>query len=179
MSVVFLPEAIALFLGLFFAQEKTPLADQPRTVKPVLVWTGTDSSVSKRQFFRVENPEAWEKTLKEHSDSGTDRPMDAKIVPDFDGYSVLAIFDGKNLNNRGIEIVSIVEKKESVLIRYRLLSFQTGDNVKFTQSYCFVLLQRTKKPVVVEQDVRDLIRMDPVWKVRATLKSTNVVPTDK
>src|SRR5579871_1221728 len=99
----------ALFLfgaGLSFA------ADDGAKIKPVMVWTGTDSAQKTESFVICRNEAALQDVWHKHRNS-KDKWDDALTCPqvDFDSVMVAAIFNGKSGNEYGIRVVEILETK--------------------------------------------------------------------
>jgi hypothetical protein len=159
-------------------------ADPPRKVKPVVVWTGTDSKQAKDSFARCGSPKDWQATWNAHC--GQEKPADLPTCPevDFDSYMVIAVFR----KTSRIRVSEIVEEKECVRVRYQpwgnQIVFVPGPDagtVKVVElgrgeldpdkpymlSFAFVVLPKANKAVVLEEDIQDLIGKPPVWKERA------------
>jgi hypothetical protein len=174
---------VRLLIPVLLVVAPTWAEELPRKVKPVLVWTGTDSKQAKMSFARCCSQKDWETTWHEHQSEAKAKSQSCP-QGDFDSYMVVAIFHGKSFQNTGIEIVAVTEEKNCVRVRYRPLWYQvafvrpaTKGEVKSdewlrseTQSYAFVVLPRSEKAIVLEEDVRNLIADPPVWKKRATLE---------
>jgi hypothetical protein len=163
----------------------------PRELKPVMVWTGTDSRQAAEAYSRCGSQKDWEAVWHKHKSGGL--RADRRTCPevDFDSYLVLAIFYGKS-SEKGIQVVAVVEEARCIRVRYRPVWYQTGyvapaagatpfstgrrgggKNSHDTQSYAFVILPQSQKPIVVEEDVRRLLIDPPVWKERARLSAAD------
>jgi hypothetical protein len=159
----------------------------PRKLKPVVVWTGTDSKQAKMSFARCCSQKDWEATWHQHQSSEAKAKGQGCPEVDFDSYMIVAIFNGKSFQKTGIEIVTVTEEKNCLRVRYKPLWFQVGfirpergsgpakgetkTDAYETQSYAFVVLPKSQKAIVLEEDVRNLIPDPPVWKKRATLEA--------
>jgi hypothetical protein len=175
----------ALFLvPVLLVVAPVPATEVPRKLKPVVVWTGIDSKQAKMSFARCCSQKDWEEIWHKHQSNAKAKTPSCPQV-DFDSYMVVAIFQGKSCQDTGIEIVSVTEEKKCLRIRYKPLWFQVGFvrpergsrpakcevETYETQSYAFVVLPKSQKAIVLEEDVRTLIPDPPVWKKRATLEA--------
>src|SRR4051794_40171266 len=86
----------------------TPVsADElPRKLKPVVVWTGTDSKQAKMSFARCCSQKEWQTTWHKHQSSTAKAKSQRCPEVDFDSYMVVVIFHGESFQNTGIEIVT-------------------------------------------------------------------------
>jgi hypothetical protein len=161
----------------FLSAAPVSAEELPRKIKPVMVWTGTESKQTKESFARCCSQKDWEASWHKHK--GRDEKTDRGTCPevDFDSYMVIVIFHGESYQNHGIDIKSVTEEKGCVRVRYRPSWYQVasvpGQAEDFkaleTQTYAFVVLPRSEKAIVMEEDVRNLIPDPPVWKERAKL----------
>ncbi len=149
--------------------------ETPRKLKPVITLTGTDSKQIKESFARCGSQMEWVDTWHKHK--GGDAEVDRRTCPvvDFESYIVVAIFHGKSSVNEGITVMAVTDETDCVRVRYRPSWFQTAFSSKpksyDTQSYAFVVLPKSPKVLVLEEDVRDNLREPPIWKERARLAS--------
>jgi hypothetical protein len=149
--------------------------DLPRALKPVIVWTGTDSKRAKESFSCCRSQAEWEASWHKHQ--GGDERADGQPCPqvDFDTHMVIVIFHGESGQNHGIDILSISEERECVRLRYKpswfQVAFREGEARRgyATQSYAFAVLPRSRKAVVLEEDVQHYIGKPPEWEERAKL----------
>jgi hypothetical protein len=166
---------VSVFL---FAAAPLSAEQLPRKIKPVVIWSDINSKQAKESFDRYCSQEEWEANW--HKQMGRGKGVDGTRCPqiDFDSYIVIAIFHGKWDSNSGISIICVSEDKEFVRVRYRpswyQLAYRPGRAERDakslgTQSYAYVVLPRSPKAVVLEEDVCNLIASPPVWKQRAKL----------
>jgi hypothetical protein len=151
--------------------------ETPRKLKPVMVWTGTDSKQAKESFTRCCSQKDWEVSWHKHQ--GGDGQANHRTCPeiDFDSYMVIVIFHGKSSQNIGINIVDVFEDKESFHVRYKPLWYQIGillganlDQKQLdTQSYVFIVLPKSQKAIVLEENVSGVIVGPPIWKERTKM----------
>ncbi len=164
-------------------------ADLPRKVRPVVVWTGTDSKQSKESFARCTSPKEWQATWKAHTDrlGGADEPACPQV--DFDSYTVIAIFRKRSR----LRISEVVEEQDCVRVRYQPWGDQIafipgpkGSSVKVLESgrgeidlnkpyllsFAFIVLPKGAKAIILEEDVQSVIGDPPVWKECAKFPAT-------
>ena len=85
---------------------------------------------------------------------------------------VIAIFQGGSLKDHGVEVHSILEEKDCIRVQFGPMSWQTAfsHKPKFdSQSFAFIVLPKSGKAIVFEEDVRGQIHAPPIWKERARL----------
>jgi hypothetical protein len=162
-----------LLVVLAWSTDASAFADDlPRKIKPVLVWTGTDSAQTKESFLRCCTQEDWEEKWRLHRGK-----VDAKWLPDcpevdFGAYMMVIFFEGESAMNYGIRIAEVVEERNCLRLRYQPISFQTifpaGTKVDWkkleTKSYAFVVLPKSAKSIILEKDLQPLLGKPPVWK---------------
>jgi hypothetical protein len=160
-------------------------AELPRKVKPVVVWTGTDSKQAKDSFSRCCSPADWLAIWKAHSGREGNAERVGYPEVDFDSYMVIAVFQ----KTSRLRLVEVVEEKECVRVRsqpwgnqiafiptnvngFEVKVFDLGRGLidlekPYPLSFAFVVLPKGNKAVILEEDVQDLIGKSPVWKERA------------
>ena len=83
------------------------------------------------------------------------------------------IFRGEEVNIRRIQIDSTSETEDSVVIRFIVLGYQTSgeDNKKAPdRPYAFVIVPKTRKNIVLEENFPTKLSRPPTWKEVAKLK---------
>jgi len=93
-------------------------------------------------------------------------PLTLPIV-DFDHYMVIAIFQGTGWNNAGVTVVEIVEEDNSIILRFANKYYQTGGTDgggQRTTAYGLFVLPRSKKPIILEENVQHNKGNPPIWK---------------
>jgi hypothetical protein len=175
------------YIFLFVAFTALPTANMsgeeiPRELKPVMVWTGTETRQAKETFARCSTRKEWEAIWQQHqADANTNAPKCPEI--NFDSFMVVAIFHGNSSLNNGIEIRAVLEEKDCIRLRYRPLWYQyscislilrmedgTTSEIEpkiATRSFAFVVLPCSRKSVVLEEDDHHIIGDAPAWKERA------------
>jgi hypothetical protein len=152
------------------AVASTSAQDLPKKLKPVFVYTGIDSKQTKQSFTRCTSQKEWQARWQEHR--GAEEKNDRCRCPeiDFDSFMVVVIFHGKSDCNDGLEIVSTVEEKDCVRVRFKPMWYQIAGRGDYdTQSYVFCVLPRSQKAIVFEEDVKSIIADPPKWKEQAKL----------
>src|SRR6516164_7607951 len=101
-----------LCLMMFLFAQSVASEELPRKIKPVMVWTGTDSKHAKESFARCCSRKDWQAAWHKHI--GEDDKGLRQLCPevDFDSFMVIAIFHGESYQNRGIGLVTVSEEKE-------------------------------------------------------------------
>jgi len=92
----------------------------------------------------------------------------------FDKCMVVAIFQGKSWNSNGVTCYSVQDQGDTVLFRFDEDTYQTmsaepggnGGGVNVT-AYGIFVLPRTTKPLIIEENVQNVIGQPPNWKERA------------
>jgi hypothetical protein len=144
--------------------------DLPRKSAPIVVITGTDSEQTKRSFARCftegELHDCWRKHRVKDEDC-----LGCPTV-DFDSYMVVAIFYGKRRQDHGIWVREIVEEKECIRFRFQPNSYQCSNvpgsfKVCDTMSYAFVVLPKSTKELVLEEQTSGSLISPPVWTQQA------------
>lgn len=173
-------------------------AVRPKSIKPVINWTGTDSKVAKESFARCSSQKEWEVTWLNHQADKNGEYSQKCPEVDFDSCMVIAVFHGKSYENTGIEVLAVNEDRDCVRVRYRPATYQVafsfppvtfgesaGESPKQregggektlkrpydTQSYVFIVLPKSPKPVILEEDLRDRLDGPSVWYEQAKLLS--------
>jgi len=160
-------------MGRLFAAEATPSA-----LRPCVVLTGADSLVKSPGYVRVESEKEWASVWHHHKGVEETKEHDAFFNPlglpgiDFDRYMVIAVFCGSGWNSAGVTVASLTEERERLLLRFQGKWYQTAGpdgGGRPACAYGFLVLPRTEKTVVLEENVQHLIGGPPVWKERASL----------
>ena len=137
--------------------------------------SGDDSRCTERSYHRVTSMQEWVQIWQKHKTGEASREYDLYFdelglpLVDFDGYMVIAIFQGSGWNNAGLKAVSITEEEDRVLFRFDNKTFQTagpdGGGRKVTV-YGFFVIPRSSKAVVLEENVQDILGDPPEWQER-------------
>ena len=160
----------------------TSFAEEPKVtrIKPTVVLDGTHSAIRREKVVLVTGEVGWkdvwaEHRGKEHDPAFTEQNQTLSI--DFDTHYVVAIFTGCD---SGL-VVTTFARGDDVLVRFVANGYQTegrplGSEDKRTAhqkakeaavaDYCFVVLPKPVKTIVIEQDVRRELPSPPLWKER-------------
>ncbi len=149
-------------------------AAEPRTdPRPLVSWSGWDSRVTQRAYHRVADAESWARVWEQHAGPPQRDATGAPQIPtvNFEACMVIAIFAGAGVNSSGVEIVSITEDEDRLLVRFDQRSYQTmssgpEDRGRKVTDYGIFVLPRCDKEVVLEENVQGLIGAPPKWKER-------------
>ena len=95
---------------------------------------------------------------------------------DFDRFEVIAFFRGPATNIRGERVVSIEEVEGGRRLRFDSSTYQTasmtGEDAGVSVTpFGLWIIDRAGGPVVVEENVQNLIGGEPVWRERARLEA--------
>jgi hypothetical protein len=143
--------------------------DPPTKVRPVIEWTGTDSSVPKSSYIRCQSPKELQAAWKDHY-KDRDHAHRAAPVPevDFDRYMLLALFQGNGSQNYGLYVIEILDEPAGLRVRYGVSGYQVAlalseEDRRYmaTRSYAFVVIPRSDKVVTFEQGYRSM--SDDPW----------------
>jgi hypothetical protein len=149
---------------------------------PYVTLTGADSHVKERSYRRVASEEDWIKIWQRHKGEKESEDYDLFYDPlglpsiDFEKCMVIAVFQGSSCNSAGLKAVTILEEKDRIVLRFEDKSYQTGGfdadgGRKQVTVYGFFVLPRSRKTVVLEENVQNYLGQPPVWKERASLSS--------
>jgi hypothetical protein len=141
--------------------------------RPLVAFSGAKSRIEKAECRRVTGRKEWTDLWLRHVGADPARQDDfynEAGVPeiDFDACMVVAVFQGGSWNSAGVEVVSIDEDDARLLVRFDQTEGPGGGGVRVNAFGVFVL-PRSAKPVVLEENVQNLIGEPPVWKERARL----------
>lgn len=149
-------------------------ADKPmeeRVLKPLIVISGADSHITDPSCERISSQDDWSKVWIKHLGPIKDG-YGTSLEVDFDRCSLVTIFRGREQNTRGIEVNVVEETPTSLVIRFTPLKYQTSgpSENKFDCPYAFIVLPKTNKAIVLEENVQNYKDEKPEWKVYARLK---------
>lgn len=148
------------------------VAATPTSKRPVFVLTGATSAVKEREFIRVTDETSMNKIWHRHygmteMEAFQNRLEEFKV--DFDEHEVLVIFNGATTNQRSLMIMDMVEDEKTLKIQYDLWGYQTSGGFDESSVYAFVLIPKSSKEIVLEENIQGLKDHPPKWKHRARL----------
>ncbi len=154
--------------------------EKASTLKPLEAISGADSQVRKLSYERITDSETWTRASVNHLGTTKEDAYRSLCEVDFERCSVVVIFRGEQVNVRGIEIDSLIETGDSTVIRFNELGYQTRQRVGEKpeppdRPYAFVVLPKTNKAFVLEENVQNIIGDPPVWKECARLEGSRTV----
>lgn len=168
-----------------------------RKITPCIIITGADSHVRQRRYLRIMSLNDWAKLWMEHKGE-TRLPQydwynDPLTVPwvDFDNYMVIAVFQGDEVNNAGLSVVSMAEDARQITFRFQHKHYQTLVSTQSSEKdhnkaitaflnaaskarvkvnvFGFFIVPRSSKQVRFEENVQGYIGEPPEWQERAIL----------
>jgi hypothetical protein len=165
--------ACAAFLG----TASLPTSDQPKAAQPLpylVAWSGIETKAPSK-LERITTREAWERVWTQHT--GTAVQADAWPRPsipevDFARCMVISIVPGEEINAYSVQLVEVQDRKADTLLRYDVLRYQVSSPlnadkpapVQKNRPYGFFVIERTLKPLVLENNVQNIIGQPPIWK---------------
>ncbi len=149
-------------------------------LRPYVSWVVQHSRIETVEYLRITSEAEWTRLWLRHLGSDT-KPeryshyYNPEGVPhvDFEHCMVVAVTAGKRHNAAGVDAVSIIDEGAQIRFRFRDRTFQTSGPDGGAQAVTpvgFFVLPRSASPIVLEEDVQNLIRGDPIWKQRARLE---------
>ncbi|MBP3960719.1 hypothetical protein J8F10_36310 [Gemmata sp. G18] len=170
------------------------LAGEPKEtkLKPTLVLRGSHSAIRKERFVVVTQEREWKELWAQHRGKEADPPFterDQELSPDFDIHFVVAVFVGCDASLS----VETFMRGDEVLLHVSARGYQTEGRLpgqvdglskrtahqeakdEAVADYCFIVLPKPLKTVVVETDVRRQLDLPPQWKEQVRFH----VPQDK
>lgn len=139
---------------------------------PAVTYRGAASAITEPRYVRVTSQADFEKLWKEHR--GEAAQHTDMLDVDFKTCMVIAIFQGRSANTDGVKLEGVSERNGGLLVRFDEWSYQTmtiqGDpesGIIRTTAYGFIVLPRSEKPVVLEENTQGLIGKPPIWTERA------------
>jgi hypothetical protein len=164
--------SIVLFIGLAAMSERKTAPT--KEFLPAVQFVGHDSKVTSPRFVLLKDDAAWSALWAEHTGA------DAAITPptrhatpkvDFARFMVVGAFGGARTNTDGEIVSSVVDSEDALRIRYEASTFQTAsgfsgevDSGVKTSPFGLWVIERTDKPIVIEQGTRGLKSSPIEWK---------------
>src|SRR5262245_14939895 len=153
------------------------LTQEPKetTLKPTLIFSGSHSVIRKERFAVVTGEAGWKDLWEQHRGKESDPPFterDQELSIDFDTHYVVAVFTGTD----ACLFVTTFARGDEILIRFTARGYQTEGRPPEDKrtahqkakdaagaDYCFVVLPKPIKTIVVERDVRRRLDYPPLW----------------
>jgi hypothetical protein len=126
---------------------------------------GGESGIHQQRVVLISDQQAFSSLWREHAGSAAMTP-----VVDFTRNRVVAFFHGERLNQPDLVVSDIVEETTLVTLRFSAVYRSTDVRSSFTaHPYCFTVIPRTDKTVVVEFDAKRERQAPPQWIEQARL----------
>ena len=160
-----------LSMGAALGEEK-PLS---RDFMPLVTLSGAHSRIAEKSLRVVTHEADWYALWCRHVGAPVREVYDSDYNPagaptvDFGRCMVVAVFQGKSWNSAGVKAVSVKEEEDVLRFRFDDRSYQTMNGGDEVTAFGFFVVPRTRKPVVLEENVQGLLGKPPVWKERARL----------
>jgi hypothetical protein len=140
--------------------------------KPCVEWVGAHSKILEKGFQRVRTQEDWDALWHRHTGVNAQFAHSKDAYPpriDFSRFEVIAFFRGPATNTDGEEVVSIGEVGDALRIRFDSITYQTmsvsgPDHGEKCEPFGIWVIDRTSKPIVIEENVQGLLNQPPKWK---------------
>ena len=176
MRTIPLTACLAVFAMLVVPNNASPAgAGAPAgKVKPLMTLTGPDSGVREKAHHRVSGDEQWSKLWASHR--GPDLGRHPRPQVDFDRCVLVAVFRGAASNTSALELDSVTETADAVVLRFAFPGYATGVGAEPHDDapFGFILLPKTDKPIVLEQDVGERKPVHvPEWREVARLAASD------
>lgn len=149
-------------------------------VKPYMTLRGSDSKVVTREYRLISSHSEWDALWHRHSGKLETSEKQRGFRVDFKAYRVIAIFQGKGWNSRGV-VGTLHETDGGLRLRFDELTYQTfgpdGGGVRVA-AYGFFVVPKSFDRVVLEENVQGIIGDPPVWKPRGALRlqAASIIP---
>ena len=174
-----LAAAGSLFVALSVTGGQAVADERPVAKLPLVGIWGAQSAIHARSYLLIASAKSWTELYLRHLGKDAAKHSDyynAEGVPeiDFEQCMVVAVLQGDGMNSSGVRVESVTEEAERVLVRFDDRSYQTegpGGGGQRVAAYGFFVLPRSKKPLVLEEDVQSMLGKPPEWKERARLEA--------
>jgi hypothetical protein len=158
---------VAIIPSLYFQTCKSAIATPPlaRVASvPLVVLSGNDSRVKQLAYSRISSSKEWDKTWLNHLGMKDEAIFRPALEVDFDRCCIVAVFMGEYVNTCRLVVESIRDVGNATVMRFDHVSYQTGDKPDRVRPYAFIVIPKTDKPIVLEENVSSNIGGPPVWK---------------
>jgi hypothetical protein len=152
-------------------------AEKPRM--PLVVLSGADSEIRQASYRRITEPDEWAKLWASHMRRTVDDPYSPQLDVDFERCMVVAILRGEQRNSSGIQVDSIEDSEDALVIRFTQLGYQTlgADNTKPPdRPYAFVVVPATSKTIIFEENRPNMMATRPKWEEVARMEGQELIP---
>lgn len=168
-SAILIGLTAAVLCGAGIQQSLRAKADD---AKPGVEWVGAHSKILDKGFQRIRTQQDWEALWHRHTGEGVRFKDAVYAYPpriDFSRFEAIAFFRGPSTNTDGEEVVSIGEVGDALRIRFDSITYQTEsfhgeDHGIACEPFGIWVIDRTTKPIVIEENVQGLLNQPPKWK---------------
>ncbi len=143
------------------------LAAQNEESKPLVTISGADSKVRKPSYERIATADKWTEAWARHLGTSKEDAYRSLMEIDFERCEVVAIFRGDRTNVRGIKILPLFTDHDYLILRIEDVDYQTNgadNNKPRDKPYAFVVIPKTSKEIILEEDVQHYKGEPPEWK---------------
>jgi hypothetical protein len=138
-----------------------PDCPAPVGMRKLRGWSGSDSKIEKPDYVWVNNDKSWKATWERHK-PGTSAPD-----IDFERERVVAIFQGRSSNSRGVELVEIIRdelsKNDEFVIRFDEVTYQTMGTGESVTPYGIFVLTLSHSHNHLQENVQGLLNNPALW----------------
>ena len=138
---------------------------------PLALLSGADSKVSEASYRRVTSADQWKRVWLDHlglEDDDIYRPV---FDVDFQRCMVLAVFRGKMDNIASQRVDSVTETERAIVVRIAHVGYQTIGGWKHVTPFVFIVLPKSGKRIVLEDNVQTYMAHPPEWKELARIEA--------
>jgi hypothetical protein len=168
-SLLVLPLLLVLSIEMAWALEAA--AQQPaggNALKPLVTLYGQHSKITKPKELRITSEKEWQALWWEHQDDKQTMNLD------FNRVMVVAVFQGDGGLCSGIEVDSIIEERDRLIVRARCVYFQLSPSPEFfkrpdaaniigSQAWGIFVMPRSNKQILLQRDDQRMINSPPKW----------------
>jgi hypothetical protein len=147
-------------------------AEKSVNALPLVVLSGADSRYTGPSYELIKKPSELTKAWAKHLGTSEEDAYRPALVVDFDRCMVVAVFRGERRNVRGIEVEPLVEGNGAMTIRFSEIGYQTGGKGNLQppdRPYAFIVVPKSSKSIVLEENVQQYKGQPPIWKQSAKL----------
>jgi hypothetical protein len=151
--------------GMVFASAMAGRSHAPEERAPAVQIIGHDSHITKASFELIRDEASLAALWARHTglEAGAAPPTRHSVpVVDFSRFMIIGAFNGTATNTDGLVASSVTTGDDAVRVRFETSSFQTAsfgpepDRGVTTTCYGIWIIDRSDKPLVIEEGVRQL-----------------------
>lgn len=143
---------------------------------PLALLSGADSKVSEASYRRVTSADQWRRVWLDHLGLSDDTIYGPLFEVDFQRCMVLAVFRGKMVNVASERVDSVTQTERAIVVRiddigYQTFGFDNEGGAEHVTPYAFIVLPKSGKQIVFENNVQGQKGQPPVWKELARIEA--------